>query len=43
MPVSDAAFESLKDRVIRLEQDHAVREETMKGIDAPLAKFEGVL
>ncbi len=43
MPVNEAAFENLRERVAALEQHHAVRVEIMRGIEARLAKIEAVL
>lgn len=43
MPVSEAAFEALKQRVSELETDQAVKVVTDQGLDKRLGKIESVL
>ena len=43
MPVTEAAFEVYKDRLAKVEQDLAVRQETLKGISERLSKIETTL
>jgi hypothetical protein len=35
-PVSDDSFERIVDRVVTLERNHAVKDETLKGVEARL-------
>lgn len=43
MPVTEAAFEALRNRVTAVEQSIAVREETLKTISDRLSKIEVIL
>jgi hypothetical protein len=43
MPVTEVAFDTLKERVIEVEQTLAVREEAMKSIVDRLTKIETIL
>lgn len=43
MPVSEQAFEAVRNRVNTIERDIAVRDETDKSIEARLSKIETIL
>lgn len=43
MAISDLAFDALRDRVTKVEEKQAVREETLKNIEIRLGKIEGTL
>lgn len=43
MPVTEVAFDALRDRLAKVEQDLAVRQETLKGISERLSKIETTL
>jgi hypothetical protein len=42
-PVSDDSFERIVDRVVTLERNHAVKDETLKGIEKRLDAIETIL
>jgi len=43
MPVTDVAFDALRDRVTHVEQRIAVRDETLKAIEMRLSHIEAIL
>ncbi len=42
-PIWEKFYNALEDRVVRLERDIAVREETLRNIESRLKSIEGIL